>query len=536
MRLTLRHLEWLFWTMGAIAIVYFLQEITYYFKAGIVGDMTFYFGVGRGILNGLAPYADLFETKPPIVFFLSAFSLLFGGDGVFRLLHALFLLALPLACLRWQRRDPVLFLFAASVILFAVSRTLGFQTEGFGMPVACIGILLFASGVPRRSLWTGACVALAVLLKEPFAIAMLGGILLLQDERKDALMAAAWSVFFWIAVLAVTGTIVPYFTVYLPEIFGGRLSTGFVYVETKAVTPLLMRGLPMLRIFKEIAQPPLSSLPALPLFSLALLLAACWPKDLSRRSFAVSAAIVGCFLFSDLLFTTLQVILLVGYLPFGDSFFMWEFSKLALLFLTLGIAFYFLRRDVLRVLLPLAAMYLATFAVLMSADNLSQHYLFAMPVFFAALMRANHTWPIGLLLALQLLLPTTNQLHKDVARQLDAGQYALNVPRRGALDAIMDACGYDRYLWLLDAPIPLQGMTRHSPYQLYYGMLRATERDNEYSAGGVNSVLSKKLASDVREAKIAITKDGNLSGFSESAPECARKYLPIKGLKVLFRD
>src|SRR2546422_741744 len=38
-------------------------------------DAYLYFTVGRGILNGLLPYKDLFETKPPGMFLLSALSL-----------------------------------------------------------------------------------------------------------------------------------------------------------------------------------------------------------------------------------------------------------------------------------------------------------------------------------------------------------------------------------------------------------------------------------------------------------------------------
>jgi hypothetical protein len=44
-----------------------------------VSDYLLYTVVGRGILNGLTPYIDLFESKPPGMFLLAAVSLLVSG-------------------------------------------------------------------------------------------------------------------------------------------------------------------------------------------------------------------------------------------------------------------------------------------------------------------------------------------------------------------------------------------------------------------------------------------------------------------------
>ena len=45
-------------------------------------DDPLYWAVGRGILNGLKPYIDLFENKPPGIFWLSALSMKLTG-GVY---------------------------------------------------------------------------------------------------------------------------------------------------------------------------------------------------------------------------------------------------------------------------------------------------------------------------------------------------------------------------------------------------------------------------------------------------------------------
>ena len=48
------------------------------------------------MLNGLTPYADLFETKPPGIFLLHALSLkLFGSQFLVKLLQAIVLLGIP---------------------------------------------------------------------------------------------------------------------------------------------------------------------------------------------------------------------------------------------------------------------------------------------------------------------------------------------------------------------------------------------------------------------------------------------------------
>lgn len=36
-------------------------------------DTTIYYAVGKGMSHGLLPYWDLFETKPPMIFFLSEY-------------------------------------------------------------------------------------------------------------------------------------------------------------------------------------------------------------------------------------------------------------------------------------------------------------------------------------------------------------------------------------------------------------------------------------------------------------------------------
>src|SRR3989338_10892941 len=62
-------------------------------------DAYIFMTVGRGILNGLRPYTDLFESKPVGVFLLNALSFrLTGGIFLLHIIVGLGTIALPIAC------------------------------------------------------------------------------------------------------------------------------------------------------------------------------------------------------------------------------------------------------------------------------------------------------------------------------------------------------------------------------------------------------------------------------------------------------
>lgn len=55
----------------ALAISFYRLSviILYQVQMPAVSDGAIYYAMGRGIVNGLTPYIDLFETKPPGIFF-----------------------------------------------------------------------------------------------------------------------------------------------------------------------------------------------------------------------------------------------------------------------------------------------------------------------------------------------------------------------------------------------------------------------------------------------------------------------------------
>src|SRR3989344_2498866 len=69
--------------MACIALgMQMVERLIYELRMPFTWDTTLYIAVGRGILNGLTPYADLYENKPPGIFLMSALSLWLTGGRV----------------------------------------------------------------------------------------------------------------------------------------------------------------------------------------------------------------------------------------------------------------------------------------------------------------------------------------------------------------------------------------------------------------------------------------------------------------------
>ncbi|HUY35688.1 MAG TPA: hypothetical protein VMV69_23295 [Pirellulales bacterium] len=63
------------WGAGLFELFQLVRMSLFDAGTGINSDEILYFAMGRGPLNGLHAYIDLFETKPPMVFWLAALSL-----------------------------------------------------------------------------------------------------------------------------------------------------------------------------------------------------------------------------------------------------------------------------------------------------------------------------------------------------------------------------------------------------------------------------------------------------------------------------
>ena len=142
-------------------------------------DAYIYLTVGRGILNGLRPYTDLFESKPPGIFYLNALSLwLTNGTFLLRMLQAGNLLSLPIVLIGfvWFRertwncahRSNALhgFHHGMSAGVGCRGNAPGLQTEVFGV-LPSVLYALSISGRPdwKRTIFSGTCIFFAVILE-----------------------------------------------------------------------------------------------------------------------------------------------------------------------------------------------------------------------------------------------------------------------------------------------------------------------------------------------------------------------------------
>lgn len=217
-----------------------------------VWDDPLYWAVGRGILNGLTPYRDLFETKPPGIFWMSALSLkLTGGvyamniSSFFSLLVTGLVPSIATVILRKKincgRRTFVLMLsasllFGMMLALYSQNRSGYIQVEAFGAMFVCLYLLLiFDTDEKKLKLWSptviisGLLLACAGLMKEPFVFVAAGASLLFVRGMRGffykTILPLICGGAAGTAAMAATGTLKPYLTIYVKFIMDSRVHT-----------------------------------------------------------------------------------------------------------------------------------------------------------------------------------------------------------------------------------------------------------------------------------------------------------------------
>lgn len=179
LRLLQSHLQnpdfWLRATSVTVLVALFLQLLL--FAHG--RDQSIYATVADGILDGKLPYRDLWDFKPPGIFFVFALAQALFGDGMWgvRLLEglglvAVFALSVRLSTLFFDDDRPG-YLAGAMAALIQVQMEFwhSAQPETFGGVLTLVAIWCCATATGRRApfLWLACGVAfgLAFLLKPP---------------------------------------------------------------------------------------------------------------------------------------------------------------------------------------------------------------------------------------------------------------------------------------------------------------------------------------------------------------------------------
>ena len=154
------HISWILW-----------KELLY--PSYGYQDHALFMGIGRALLNGLTPYVDIFENKPPGIFLVAAFSLWLNNDITFaRIAQAIVLAAIPVVVgiagfLRLQGSSIRLriigsacaFMFGSMLMFFTESYAGAFYTESFG---AAFGVAYAALTIKRK--WHYIDISVAALL------------------------------------------------------------------------------------------------------------------------------------------------------------------------------------------------------------------------------------------------------------------------------------------------------------------------------------------------------------------------------------
>lgn len=212
-------IRWLMWAVIIFLTLQICREIVYQMSGVHTEDATIYSAVGRGLLHGLIPYRDLFETKPPGIFLLYAASFwVFNSDMLLRILEGVILLLIPILIAFSTEKRGLGLLFGCIITIYTAYECQELQVESYGVffCVLCIFLLL------KKQTWPvlvgeAICFVAAIGMKEPFLLSMMSSALIL---RRWIVIPAAMGLTAGMLFMWITGFLVPYVTIYLPYMTG----------------------------------------------------------------------------------------------------------------------------------------------------------------------------------------------------------------------------------------------------------------------------------------------------------------------------
>ncbi|HKO48305.1 MAG TPA: hypothetical protein VJV79_11305 [Polyangiaceae bacterium] len=391
-------------------------------------DTSVYWAVGNGIVHGLTPWKDLFETKPPGIFLLSALSYRLLGNGHLSngtQVLSMFVIALSPAVYAWRIWRPpgsrlqVLPIFVALWALVMEQVTLvadhagEVQVEALALPALILYMLLLGTRGRLAFALRTLGILVAVGLKEPFVLAVAAAYLLLDPEAQNP-----WSDLLGpLATAGVIGAVSLLLAGWLPAYLG-------IYLKTMAGGHINVAGSPWSRVSVALDNSWNALATHSPILPFALLYLA------------------GIYLFSPVSPRAIET-----------------------------------RRVVLRLQALFLAVLLAGMAVGLGGQFYLHHYVFATPVHLALLFAlmaslarfpsAGH-WSRGGVVCLALLSVCVAKKWVPVEtfaqRLVVLGREDQDARRAaGVIDTVLDRLKVDRYLWLgLPGRSPLP-FTKHSP-------------------------------------------------------------------------
>lgn len=536
-------------------------------------DASTYALIGRGLLNGLKPYTDLFDAKPPGIYLIMAASLwLTQGEMLATWLQVGLFLAFPLLlawCAYTESKGDRLETWIVTVLafiggtvltLYAKERGGALQPEGFAFFFSMLyGVVLLKTGL--RTWWSVVVAGVAMMasmgLKEPFLLCNIAIALLLTPSWKEL----PRTFFLPLAIAAVIGCVAllflglfqPYFGVHLPNMLIHRVQ------ETTEYNPLWLRPLRSERMYADIVAfyPSGKFTGWMIIFlwmSTPLLL---WKKRVSWKGALGTWTVMWSALITmNLVFRTLMF---KGMYPYDSVFRIVDqtFSGKDYFWIALCLVGSFFLWHTHRMLLQKSMytaliMYIAALAVAAGVAYHPNFFVFAVPAYGTLLLLAVRAKTAGklsppvlfvlgtaILLAGIFYYPHPNHVKGHPALVLS--NYAHTREDTERLDALLDACGVER------ANVNIHGrsftFSKHSPWGPLMGLAMPDyfPADHPYGTRTVENIL--------QHAEIMIFNDDEFYTrplikpivaqveeiFTKDAPECAKPHLPFFEYTVLFR-
>ena len=537
-------------------------------------DVLLYITEGRGILNGLVPYVDLFETKPPGMFLLTALSLKTTGDerllGILTILCLLIVAAIPAVCAfvwtrqqenRTRRTTIIATALAAGtlVALYLERWATGMEIEIFGGAALSLYAVLVmmrrASGqsMKQRVLLCGLRALplfVSIFLKEYFVFMALAIALLaaprLREFFEAFILPLIIALMMHVTTLLLLGYLSGYLSIYLPVQIGVRF--GGMMLE-----PPWLGAADVTQLFYHL----FGQFPESPVFWLLIfMLLGCVPLY-NREKVTMKTATWTIVLWTVLfiLWEELYILLLWGYTLTQGTWIIaaHPFLLAPLALCTALLLLWMLRSKTHRTLsphliLPLAAIYIMQYAIV-GAGGAGNHFAAAAPVYIVLVLQALRSVIRpgqagarvgillgGLVIAAVLLYRTSAD---DWNRLRGNAEFA---PRNNAdqiarLDALMDRCGIDRF-YDLGGLHPF-AFARHS----MWGPLPSLDlfeyledRDHPLARATEENLANRNLLLLAPpEIKNPKTRGFVETHFTRTPPPCAAGILPLQKREIWFR-
>jgi hypothetical protein len=407
------------------AFVEFCLRIKYEFTGVYTWDTTIYWAVGRGIVNGIAPWSGLFETKPPGIFLLSAISFKIFNSPIFTNLFQIFVLiltaAIPVIAYFSQSNYRSVSKLALSLLaglmlaLYSAERSGEVQVESFGAAFGCIAV--FAMAMPNFEKRKILGISLAVIgilgacgFKEPFLFSLFGVSLILCKNIKEW----AWRFVLPLAIAVVVGILILLICGWLDDFlhYLGFMSSAHIF---RYGSPL-RRAVEFHRLY----------------------------NDMNAFSWGLAIAVFALL-----------------FLPFVLVFTKSNENTLFIRIIFFGIAFF-----------------LSSYSVGLGGQFYNHHHVFALPFYMALILLLLENWneenivvdKLGLVSFVFFAVATLNlpNLNLD-KRSENLSNYAKEPMLVAAyLDLKMDELGVDRYAFVGSNGPEIYGWTKHSPSGPYF--------------------------------------------------------------------